>query len=83
MPVFELTGIEAFVNLDTLIYEGGAVSGINELDLSKNKSLKFVKLRAVWNGVWNLSKLNISGCDSLIYLDCCKWQITMYIFSQL
>lgn len=60
--ITDMTGIEAFINLDTIrVYMNPLVA----IDLSKNRELKFIELIAC-----ELSKLDVSENHMLEYLDC-------------
>jgi hypothetical protein len=60
--ISDLTGIEAFVNLDTLVVE---VNPLIPPDLSKNKALIYLTLKGC-----GLTQLDISKNAALKYLDC-------------
>ena len=63
-----LAGIEAFVNLDTLIcYE----TGISEMDLSENMALIFLSC-----GLNKISSLNVTNNTKLTFLSCYDNQLT-------
>lgn len=66
--VSDLTGIQAFVNLDTLMCAG---HNLTSLDLSNNVNLK--QLNCDYN---NLSNLDVSNCTVLESLSCANNQLT-------
>jgi len=65
--ITDLTGIDKFVNLDTLMCQH---NGISEIDLSACTSLKY--LNCEFN---NLTQLDLSGNTALIYLNCSNNQL--------
>lgn len=66
--ISDLTGIQAFVNLDTLMCSG---HNLTSLDLSSNVNLK--QLGCEYN---NLSSLDVSNCLALESLSCGENQLT-------
>jgi Leucine-rich repeat (LRR) protein len=66
--ISDLKGIEAFINLDTLLC---ASNQIKSLDVSENTALK--TLNCIWN---QISNLDVSNIASLTYLCCHFNQLT-------
>lgn len=62
MMVEDMTGIEAFINLDTL---SCGFSSLSNLDLSGNTALRWLSC-----GISTLSSLNVSNNPELTYLEC-------------
>jgi hypothetical protein len=60
--VTDLTGIEAFVNLDTLIVN---LNPVDTMDLSKNRALRYLQCRYC-----ELTTLRVTGNEALTVLDC-------------
>jgi len=78
--ISDMTGIEAFVNLDTMIIRGCEFwwreygepcsnreeHHLSKLDLSNNTNLKYLECQENQN----LIQLNVSNCSVMEYLDC-------------
>ena len=68
MSISDMTGIEAFVNLDTLLCNNNL---LNSLDVSGCTALSW--LDCYWN---QLTSLDVSGCSALTTLLCSNNQLT-------
>jgi hypothetical protein len=72
--ITDMTGIEAFFNLDTL-YCGD--NNFPSLDVSSNLSLKYLDCSGyLYITVTPLQTLNLSGCAELTWLDCSSSELT-------
>ena len=70
LGITDLTGIEAFVLLDSLDCSNNQIAG---LDVSANIGLTYLDCSGAiggWFGPSNLSSINVTGLNNLTYLDC-------------
>jgi Leucine-rich repeat (LRR) protein len=87
--ISDLTGIEAFINLDSLNIEGNKIDSI---DLSENNDLRYINcsvnslsnldvsenktLQSLFCSYNQLTSLDVSGCAALTHLGCHANQLT-------
>jgi hypothetical protein len=72
--ITNMTGIETFLNLDTLICGD---NNFDSLDLSSNTALSYLDCSGhLYTTVTPLQSLNLTGCTDLAHLNCSSSQLT-------